>query len=243
MAKTHEAITGSGNPLRKYQKVVVGSGSMAALLYYEFCMLFSYFPGALGMILRKLFWPRMFDRCGKGTVFGCGVVVRQPNRIRLGKSVVISEYCILDGRRSTDGMALELGDNVMLSNNVMLSSKEGSIVIGDDVGINAQTIVQSTYGNRVSIGDDCVIGQRCFVIGGGNYDTGQLDQLIRKQPIRNDGGVMLGGNVWLGGNVSILGGVTIGENSIVAAGSVVTKSFPPGSVGMGVPARVVRNRN
>ena len=45
---------------------------------------------------------------------------------------------------------------------------------------------------------------------------------------------------WLGGNVTILGGVTIGAGSVVGAGAVVTKSVPPNSLVLGVPARVVR---
>ena len=96
------------------------------------------------------------------------MVVRQPAKIVLGESVVISEYAILDGRTAEQSVSLTVGDRTILSNNVMLSCKNGSITIGSDVGINAQTILQSTTGNAVSIGDDCVIGQRCLVIGGGN---------------------------------------------------------------------------
>lgn len=53
--------------------------------------------------------------------------------------------------------------------------------------------------------------------------------------------IVLGDNVWLGGNVTILPGVTIGENTIVGAGSVVTKDLPANVLAVGNPARVIRS--
>ena len=47
-------------------------------------------------------------------------------------------------------------------------------------------------------------------------------------------------NVWLGGDVTILPGVTIGHDSVIGAGSVVTKSIPPGVVAAGNPCRIIR---
>ena len=52
--------------------------------------------------------------------------------------------------------------------------------------------------------------------------------------------VKIGDNVWVGGSVSILGGVTIGENSIIGAGSVVTKDIPANVIAVGSPCKVVR---
>jgi len=242
MEKTHAAVTSKGSPLRKYQEVIVGRSSMAALLYYEWCMLLAPLPGILGLGLRKLFWPRMFGTCGKGCMFATGIVIRHPGRICLGRSVVISEGCILDGRHESAQDSIVLGDNIILSNGVMLSCKNGTIAIGDNTGLNAQTIIQSTNDCPVAIGRDCIVGQRCFIIGGGSYNMDRLDVPIRKQGIKNDGGVILEDNVWLGGNVSVLGGVTMAKGSVAATGAVVTHSVPESSVSMGVPARMVRTR-
>ena len=63
-----------------------------------------------------------------------------------------------------------------------------------------------------------------------------------QQGIKFDGGVILENDVWLGANVTVLGGVNIGSGSILSAGAVVTKSVPSMSVCVGVPARVVKNR-
>lgn len=242
MEKTHAAITSKDSSLKKYQDIMVGRDSLAALIYYEWCILLVPVPGALGMVLRKLFWPRLFGSCGKGCMFASGIVLRHPGRIRLGRSVVISEGCILDGRHGSARDSIVLEDNVILSNGVMLSCKNGTITIGDNTGLNAQTIIQSTNDCPVSIGRDCVIGQRCFIVGGGSYNMDRLDVPIRKQGIKNDGGVILEDNVWLGGNVSVLGGVTMGYGSVAAAGAVVTHSVSEHSVNMGVPARTVRSR-
>ena len=70
--------------------------------------------------------------------------------------------------------------------------------------------------------------------------------LLPDQPIayqeRNERDVVIGNDVWLGARAFIGAGVTIGDGCVVSAGSVVTKSLPPGSVAVGVPARIVRRR-
>ena len=52
--------------------------------------------------------------------------------------------------------------------------------------------------------------------------------------------IVIEDNVWLGGHVTVLPGVTIGRNTVVGAGSVVTKDLPPNVVAAGNPARVIR---
>lgn len=239
MEKTHEAITEPGSALAKYQRVIIGSNSIKKLLYYEWCQLLGSLPGALGMVMRKMFWPRLFGSCGKGVLFGGNVVLRHPSRIHLGKNVVISEQCVLDGRSDSKTATIVLGDDVILSNQVMLSCKEGTIHIARNTGVNAGTIIQSTNDCPVFIGENCIIGQRCFLVGGGSYHIDRLDIPIREQGIRQDGGVKLEADVWLGGNVTVLGGVVMGSGSVAAAGAVVSRSVAERTVCMGVPARMV----
>lgn len=240
--KTHKAVTGKGSALGKYQDVMVGNRSFLFLLYFEWCAWLGVVPGALGMLLRQLFWPRLFGSCGRKAAFGRGIVLRHPKRIHLGDSVVISEGCILDARNQETDRAITLGNDVILSTNVMLSCKNGSIAIGDSTGINAGTIIQSTSNCPVSIGADGILGQMCFVIGGGSYNIDRLDVPIRMQGIKGDGGVEIEQDVWLGGKVTVLGGSRIGAGSVVAAGAVVTRPMPAYSIAKGVPARVTGSR-
>ncbi|MDW7772682.1 MAG: acyltransferase [Desulfobulbaceae bacterium] len=242
MEKTHAAVTGRGSPLDRYREVVVGRPSWSAFLYYEFCMLLAPVPGAMGIALRKLFWPGMFGACGKGVLFGINIVVRHPGRIHLGSSVVLSEGCILDARSPGEERAIILADDTILSSNVMLSCKNGTIEIGSNAGINAQSIIQSTSRCPVIIGRDAVIGQRCLIVAGGNYNIDRLDVPIRSQGIREDGGININEDVWLGGNVTVLGGVTVGRGSVVGAAAVVTRSVPPFSISRGIPAEVTGTR-
>jgi acetyltransferase-like isoleucine patch superfamily enzyme len=131
----------------------------------------------------------------------------------------------------------------MLSNNVMISCKKGSVEIGARIGIGAQTIIHSGEDEPVSIGADVIIGPRCYVSGGGMYNTDRLDIPISQQGKKHMGGSTLEDGVWLGGNVAILGGVTMGTGSIAGTGAVVTKSIPANAVCTGVPAKVHRMRS
>jgi galactoside O-acetyltransferase len=240
--KTHAAVTGGGSALRNYQDVVVGSRSLLATLYYEWCMLFSVFPGALGLLLRKIFWPRLFRSCGKGIVVGANVILRHPNRIEIGERVVISDGCILDARNDQVECAIALGDDNILSNGVMLSCKDGTMKIGARTGLGVQTIIHAVNGCSVSIGVDVMIGPKCYIAGGGNYNTDRTDMPISQQGLKDEAGVVLENDIWLGANVTVLPGVTMGTGSIAGAGAVVTKSVGDRRVCAGVPARVIRVR-
>lgn len=237
--KTHAVATGGGSALKRYQDLIVGSRSLGFLLYFEFCSWLALVPGAAGIFLRKLFWPRLFGACGPGCVFGRGIVLRHPQRIRLGARVVISENCILDARHSSLEEVLTIGDDGNLSNNVMISCKEGQVRIGRHAGIGAGSIIHSTHHNPVELGDDVILGPMCYLAGGGNYDTSDPDQPIRTRPIRRMGGIRIADNVWLAARVTVLDGVQIGTGSIAAAGAVINRQVPEYAVCAGVPAKVV----
>jgi acetyltransferase-like isoleucine patch superfamily enzyme len=106
---------------------------------------------------------------------------------------------------------------------------------------------------QIRIGAHTHIGDRCYLRGGGGIEIGEWCQIANNTIIVTenhniDGGryfgnvtkakVVIGDNVWIGSNAIILPGVHIGENSVVAAGAVVTKDVPSNTVVAGVPARI-----
>jgi len=240
--KTHKVISEKGSALTKYQHVIVGDDSWLFLIYFEFCSILGKFPGALGIVLRKFFWPRLFGSCGKGVMFADNIVLRQPKNIHLGNNVIISEFCVLDARHDDEYQVITIGDDVMLSTNVMISCKNGCIKIGKNTGLSAQTIIHATNHCPVSLGDDVIIGPQSYISAGGNYHFDQLDVPIREQGINPDGGITLEDNIWLGAKVTVLGGVTMGSGSIGAAGAVINKSVAANTICGGVPAKVLKTR-
>jgi len=79
---------------------------------------------------------------------------------------------------------------------------------------------------KISIGDNVLIGPNV-----GIYTVNHaFDSKERAQGYERSSPVIIGDDVWIGGNASILGGVTVGNNSIIAAGSVVTRNIPSGVI-------------
>lgn len=107
------------------------------------------------------------------------------------------------------------------------------LVIGDRTFLNTDFLIIG--GGSVVIGADCLIGPRC-----GIYTPNHaLDVTRRRGGWELPEPVVIGDNVWLGGSVTITPGVTIGDNSIVGAGSVVTKDIPANVIAVGNPCRPV----
>lgn len=111
--------------------------------------------------------------------------------------------------------------------------------IGNNVGITAVTIMCH---NHIMIGDNVMIG-----VGTHIYDTNfhNIDPVLRtekKDPRETvkTAPIVICDNVFIGAFSIILKGVTIGKNSVVAAGSVVTKSIPENQVWGGNPAKFIK---
>ncbi len=87
--------------------------------------------------------------------------------------------------------------------------------------------------NGIEIGDDTLIAPGVKIISA-NHDMRDLSRSIKGPPI------IIGKRCWIGANAVILPGVELGDGVVVAAGAVVTKSFPEGTVVAGVPAAPIR---
>jgi acetyltransferase-like isoleucine patch superfamily enzyme len=89
----------------------------------------------------------------------------------------------------------------------------------------------------VEIGERCLIGELVTIF---DADFHRIHPAERWNGSDPPSPVRIGNNVWLGSRVMVLKGVNIGENCVIAAGAVVTKSVPPNTIAAGVPAIVIR---
>ena len=242
LEKTHAAVTGGRSALVRYRSVIVGRPGFLNLLYFEWCIWLSPLPGALGLLLRKFFWPRLFGSCGKKVYFGANVTLMHPHRIHIGDRSVIGNGCILDARNDHSERVIALGEDVVLSHGVMISCKNGSVAVGRSVGIGSYTVIHSTTHSPVHIGDDAIVASHCYIVGGGDYNRDRLDVPIGRQGQRATGETRVEDGVWLGAHVTVVGGVSIGRHSVVGAGSVVVKPLPELAICVGAPAQGVRSR-
>ncbi len=107
------------------------------------------------------------------------------------------------------------------------------IRLGRNVFINQNCTFYDLGG--LSIADDVMIGPNVSLITSGHpLAPSQRRDFVTARPIAIER------NVWIAAGATVIGGVTVGENSVVAAGSVVTRDVPPNTLVAGNPARVVR---
>ncbi len=114
----------------------------------------------------------------------------------------------------------------------------GTISIGQNVwksfAISPGCYIQG--GNGITIGDDTIFGPGVKIISA-NHDPDDFSRWVKAEQIT------IGKRCWIGINAVILPGVRLGDDVIVGAGTVVTKSFPSGSVIAGVPAKLISMRD
>lgn len=136
------------------------------------------------------------------------------------------------------GGQISIGENTEILSGVILMTYGGKISIGKNCSINPYTILYG-HGDLV-IGDNVLIAGQCMLIPA-NHRFERLDIPINQQGVSSKG-IIIEDDVWIAGGCQILDGVVIGKGSIVAAGSVVTKSIEPYSIVAGIPAVVKKMR-
>ena len=225
--------------LQKYQRIVVGEGSLWSLAKYEVLVsALGPIPGAFGMVLRGLFYRALFRSMGKNTVIGSNVTIRQPSRIRLGAKTVVDDLAVLSARGSSTA-GITIGDGVLIGRGAVIRVREGVIDIGESSRIGPFSIVGTSQ--KIEIGRHVLIAALSS-IGGETRSLQNVISLIATQDVQERGGVVIEDDVLLGAQVIVNDGVRIGKGSFIGAGSVVTKDIPPYCIAYGVPARVRRRR-
>lgn len=126
----------------------------------------------------------------------------------------------------------DVGENVWL--NPPITAAVGKYVsIGEGTYANMNLTLIDDW--KITIGKHVLIGPNVTLCTTGHpiHPAHRLDGMYSFP-------ITIGDNVWIGGNVMVLPGVTIGENSVIGAGSVVTKDIPANVIAFGVPCKVYR---
>ena len=127
----------------------------------------------------------------------------------------VGENCVIEPplRANWGGRHVHLGSNVYANFNLTLVD-DAHIYVGDSVMFGPNVTV-ATAGHPIEPG-------------------------LRRRGLQYNADVHIGSNVWVGAGAILLPGVTIGDDTVIGAGSVVTKDIPAGVVAVGVPCRVLR---
>ena len=235
ISRAQDDLFADKGTLEKYRALVVGRPGLLALLKYEIVVtLTQWVPGALGLALRKVAYPWLLGRVGRGVIFGQNVVLRHPHKIRLGDNVLIDDNCLLDAKGETN-TGITIGSGVFVGRNTICSSKNGDIEIGDraNIGFNCEVFSAS----RVSIGEGTLIAAYAYLVGG-DHDATDRDRDVIEQG-RTSRGISIGAGAWIGAGATVLDGVSIGQRAVVGAHAVVRHDVPDGATAVGVPARVI----
>ncbi len=160
-------------------------------------------------------------------------------RLTLGKHVFIDDAVTIYAHE--DGGQVQIGENSAINRYTIIEiGAGGSVFIGANTHIQGRCNLKGFVGDLV-IGDNVQMAPGCMF---SPYQHGFGDPLlpVRAQPLTSKGPIVVEDDAWLGMGVKVLDGVTIGRGAVVGAGAVVTKDIPPYAIAVGVPAKVVAQR-
>jgi acetyltransferase-like isoleucine patch superfamily enzyme len=155
--------------------------------------------------------------------------------------VTIGEHChLIDCRFLFFGSHnhVSIGDKCHLNQmTIWIEDANNSVYIGSKSTINGQTKLACIEGCSIIIGDDCMFSEDIIARTGDSHSI--LNATGTRTNVSKD--IVIGNHVWIGQQVILGKGVCVPNNSIVGAGSVVTKQFmQDGIIIAGNPARLVK---
>lgn len=156
--------------------------------------------------------------------------------------IVIPDGCTLINvkfRLRGRGHRIEFGPNCRVTRGGVFwfEDENGLLQVGRGTTMVEVHIAVTEPGSKVIVGEECMFANDIDIRTGDSHSI--IDRKTGKR-LNFAEDVMIGRRVWIAPHVVVLKGVQIGENSVVATGSIVTKSCESGVIVAGNPARVVR---
>jgi len=149
---------------------------------------------------------------GKNSLIHWKAKIDKPKNIFIGNDSIIYPHAILRG--------------------------EGRIEIGNNCVIEYGAYIHTNKNTKLIMKDNAIIAPKAMILTTSNYY--EREKIIRD--VIKDGNVIIGRDAYIGANAIILPGITIGDGAIIGAGAVVTKDAPPYKILVGIPARVIKER-
>ena len=127
----------------------------------------------------------------------------------------------------------EVGENCYIESPYFANWGGHHVHLGSNVYANAGLkLVDDTH---IYVGDCTMFGPNVVIATAGH----PIDPELRSKGLQYNLPVQIGKNCWLGAGVIVMPGVTIGDNTVIGAGSIVTKDIPSNVVAVGNPCRVL----
>jgi acetyltransferase-like isoleucine patch superfamily enzyme len=191
------------------------------------------------LIKRAFMLLRGYIKTGKKVFVGEHTKILNSKNIIFGKSVTIDKHTIIDGYASEKiilGDCVKIGAFSNLNSTSHFSKYGKGLKMGNNSAIGDYTHFGAAGG--IEIGNDVIMGSY-ISFHSENHNYEDTTQLIREQGVTSKG-IKLGNNIWVGAKVTFLDGCEVGNNSVVAAGSVVNGIFPKNVLIGGVPAKIIK---
>ena len=155
-------------------------------------------------------------------------IMRAPkSEIIIGKNVSI----ISSSKRCT-------ASSIFATTKLRTWSKTAKIILEDGSGLNGTSITARS--KTIRIGSGTMVAPNVTIMDSDFHALWPPESRAYNPAFETDADVIIGKNVWIGSQCIIKKGVSIGDNSVIAAGSVVTGYIPANVLAGGVPARVIR---
>jgi acetyltransferase-like isoleucine patch superfamily enzyme len=191
------------------------------------------------LLNRGIMLFRGFLRTRKQIFLGRHVIFHNSKNIAFGKNCTIENGVNIDGfcnSKVSFGSCVKIGSYTKILVTSHLQKMGKGLIMGDNCSIGDFSFMGCAGG--IKIGNDVIMGQYVS-FHSENHNFSNKNLLIREQGV-NHKGIELSNNIWVGAKVTFLDGAFVADNTVVAAGAVVSGHFPSNVVIGGVPAKILK---